>query len=263
MDFKRLKENWNQFGETDPMWSILTVPGKEGNRWDIEEFYATGLEDVAIVLSEIESHGLEIKRGRALDFGCGVGRLTFPLARQFERADGVDVAASMIEIARSQGERGPNAVFHLNERPDLKIFADNSFDFILTLIVLQHLEPRYSSAYIREFVRVLKPGGVLVFQLPDMRPDVQAHSAEVSGAPLSPYRRFRRMFRFLRRLAPPRQAGPAGSEKSSEPVMEMYGIAKAEVEQLIEQAGARVVHSRKDLSGGEVWPGWRYFVLKS
>lgn len=262
MDFKLLKENWDLFGSTDALWSILTVPGMEGNRWDIEEFYATGPPEVDAVLGEAKRHGLEIKMGRACDFGCGVGRLTFPLASHFAEVDGVDVAASMIERAKGQAGRGPNVTFHLNERPDLTIFADSSFDFILTVIVLQHVEPRYAKGYLREFVRILKPGGLLIFQLPEAAPSSKAAVEAAPEPPLSPYRRFRRMFRFLRKIGPFKLPQSQEAKKPTGPVMEMHGIARAEVVKLIEAEGAKVVHTREDVAGGKEWPGWRYFVVK-
>ena len=49
------------------------------------------------------------------------------------------------------------------------IFDDNSFDFIYSYVVLQHMRPDYALSYLREFVRVLAPGGVMAFQLPCRR----------------------------------------------------------------------------------------------
>lgn len=57
-------------------------------------------------------------------------------------------------------------MYHLNTSAGLDAFADETFDFIYTAHVLQHMEPRFARGYVREFVRVLRPGGVLVFQIP-------------------------------------------------------------------------------------------------
>ncbi|HEX8929982.1 MAG TPA: class I SAM-dependent methyltransferase, partial [Actinomycetota bacterium] len=45
---------------------------------------------------------------------------------------------------------------------DLAIFGDDRFDLVCSLLVLQHVRPGYARAYLREFLRVLRPGGVLV-----------------------------------------------------------------------------------------------------
>lgn len=104
--------------------------------------------------------------GRALDFGCGVGRLTQVLVTRFDHCDGVDIAASMIAEARRINRFGERVDYHVNARPDLSLFESGSLDFVLSFIVLQHMEPHYAAYYLREFVRVLKVGGVTVFQLP-------------------------------------------------------------------------------------------------
>ena len=108
-----------------------------------------------------------MKVGRALDFGCGVGRLTRALADRFDTCDGVDVAASMVERARALNGDNERVRFHHNDAPDLQLFGDESFDFILALIVLQHMEPRLMRGYLREFLRVLRPGGVAYFNIPE------------------------------------------------------------------------------------------------
>ena len=80
MNIKELKKHWNRFGETDPLWAILTQPDKKGNRWKLDEFFRTGEGEVATIMDYVRSLGINLRRSRALDFGCGVGRLTQALA---------------------------------------------------------------------------------------------------------------------------------------------------------------------------------------
>lgn len=64
-----------------------------------------------------------------------------------------------------------NAVFHHNDAADLRLFEDDRFDFVYSSIVLQHMPSALALGYILEFVRVTRPGGVIVFQVPDeLRP---------------------------------------------------------------------------------------------
>jgi SAM-dependent methyltransferase len=169
MDLELLKENWEAFGDQDPLWAILTVPDRRGGRWDLDEFLQTGETEIAGVLDELAAFGVRVRPGRALDFGCGVGRLTQALAGRFERSDGVDIATSMVEEARRINRFGDRVQYHLNAG-DLSLFESQSFDLVLSIIVLQHMEPEYAARYIAEFVRVLKVGGIAVFQLPTGRP---------------------------------------------------------------------------------------------
>jgi SAM-dependent methyltransferase len=160
-----LARNWNELGRSDPMWAILTN-GPSGNRWDADAFFDTGTLVVEHVLGSGAELGVPGSYGRALDFGCGLGRLTQPLAEHFERVDGVDIAETMITGARTHNRHGDRVVYHVNAGSDLSAFDDDSFDLILSHVVLQHIHPRYTLRYLLEFLRTLKPGGLLAFQLP-------------------------------------------------------------------------------------------------
>ncbi len=167
MELEDLQQNWTAFGDQDPLWAILAFPDKRGGGWDLEEFFATGRANVSEVLRMLADRGIAIERGRALDFGCGVGRLTQALAEHFDSCDGVDLASSMIERARALNRNGERVRFHQNDASDLRLFGDGSFDFVLSLIVLQHMKPELMQGYMREFVRILRPGGVAFFNVPE------------------------------------------------------------------------------------------------
>jgi SAM-dependent methyltransferase len=148
------------------MWAILSDPDLAGNRWDREIFFNTGLEEVGHDLRYVMSLGLEISRDRCLDFGCGVGRLTQALCDYFDRCDGVDIATSMVEKARTFNRHGIRCEYHVNSAGNLRLFDDAQFTFVLSIITLQHIDPLYSKRYVSEFMRVLRPGGIALFQIP-------------------------------------------------------------------------------------------------
>jgi SAM-dependent methyltransferase len=54
----------------------------------------------------------------------------------------------------------------VNAKPDLSMFPGFTFDLVYSNLVLQHMPPELSRSYMTDFIRVLKPGGVGVFQLP-------------------------------------------------------------------------------------------------
>jgi len=171
MQLSELQRNWNVFGETDPLWSVLTDVRFKNNKWDPVAFFRTGEQEIDAVFAGLDSMGVEVPHGRALDFGCAVGRLTQALCRHFDRCDGVDIAPSMIELARKYDKFPGRCHYHVNDRDDLTLFADNTFDFVYSRLVLQHMQPVYSKKYIREFIRVLSPGGIALFQIPAGAPD--------------------------------------------------------------------------------------------
>jgi SAM-dependent methyltransferase len=166
VELKEVQRNWNLFGETDPLGAILTVPSKMRGKWDEREFFQKGVDEIDAVMEYIRPFRPDLPRGEALDFGCGVGRLTQALARHFDRCVGVDIAPSMIALANRYNRFGRRCEYVLNEVNDLSRFGPGRFDFIYTFIVLQHMRPEYSLNYIKEFIRILKPGGLAVFQLP-------------------------------------------------------------------------------------------------
>jgi ubiquinone/menaquinone biosynthesis C-methylase UbiE len=112
--------------------------------------------------------------------------MTHALAGKVKEVHAVDIAPSMIEQARTLHAGLPNAHFHVGSGADLALFPDASFDFVFSFIVLQHVpDPDVVLGYIREFGRVLRPGGRALFQLrthpetPDQTPPPSFDSAMV------------------------------------------------------------------------------------
>ncbi len=102
-----VEKNWNEFGKRDPLWAILTDESKRNGKWDPVEFFVSGEREISKVLQHAAGLKPAFARGKALDFGCGVGRLTQALCRHFEECHGVDIAESMVEQARAiQPARG-------------------------------------------------------------------------------------------------------------------------------------------------------------
>ena len=160
-------ELWNELAEVDPLWAILSWNDKRQGTWDLKEFQRTGDAEIQFALEVAESIGLPKDHDAALDFGCGVGRLTRPLAEKFAHCEGVDISPRMIELARKYNEDLDNARFVLNTEPNLQLYEDDSFDFIYTNRVLQHVPSRQMiRSFLSEFCRLLAPGGLLCFGLP-------------------------------------------------------------------------------------------------
>src|ERR1700720_2495810 len=99
-ELERLRATWGALGEDDPLWAILSRPDKRGGHWNAEEFFAAGEAEIIGLERYCEHFGLPRERRRALDFGCGVGRLTRALATRYAEVVGVDISSSMIEQAR-------------------------------------------------------------------------------------------------------------------------------------------------------------------
>jgi SAM-dependent methyltransferase len=164
VNLEETRKNWTALGESDAMWVVLTNPAKKGNRWTADDFFATGKVETEEIFARLQQTGTLPLAGRALDFGCGLGRLTQALAARFDAVDGVDISSSMIRQAVEFNKFPGRVKYHLNARENLQPFADVSYDFVCSMISLQHIPGRFQQNYIRDFLRVLKPGGVACFQ---------------------------------------------------------------------------------------------------
>lgn len=183
-DLAELQNTWEELAKDDPLWAILSVPSKKGRKWKLQEFFDEGRAEVARFLQKAKSlHAFEL--GKALDFGCGVGRVTQPLADHFQSVIGVDISPGMIELARKFNKQGQRVEYCHNSRDDLAIFGDASFDFVYSNLVLQHVKPVYAVRYINEFFRITKKNGLIVFQIPShLTPEYLARTA--SQGPMPP-----------------------------------------------------------------------------
>lgn len=165
---QKIQENWEGYAQADAMWAICVDPDKLGRRWTPEEFYATGEREIRQVMEYVQLQGLSpIKTAAALDFGCGIGRLTRALSLHFNECWGVDISPTMIKMAKEFNKNNARCNFWLNETDKLSKFPDRYFGFIYTSITLQHIPKRYVRKYLLELMRVLRPGGIFIFQIPD------------------------------------------------------------------------------------------------
>jgi SAM-dependent methyltransferase len=167
MSFFSTLQNWEYLAKKDPLWAILSDPAKKNGRWEVGEFFASGRNEIDNTLAHLAQHGFSPTRTKvAIDFGCGVGRLSRALSAHFEKVYGVDAAPTMVEQARTLNAEHQNIEFVLNQEPHLARFADESVSFVYSALVLQHITYPESLRYVEELMRVLEPGGVAVFQTP-------------------------------------------------------------------------------------------------
>jgi SAM-dependent methyltransferase len=247
MGIRSLQKLWDALGRTDPLWAVLTDPSKKGNRWRLDEFFQTGGREISSLMAHVDALGVDLSRKRALDFGCGVGRLSQALVEHFEEVRGVDIAPSMIARAEEYNRYGPRCRYHLNDTGDLSLFSDDTFDLVYSNITLQHIPPPFAAAYIDELVRVLAPRGLLIFQLPS------GPAPEISRRPKE-------------RLKSVLPAGALALYYSlTQPLraeMTMHPIPREEVVRRLEGRGARLLDVSPDESAGEGWVGFRYCATK-
>jgi cyclopropane fatty-acyl-phospholipid synthase-like methyltransferase len=157
--------DWEALARREPYFAVLTNDGAQGvpgNAAATAAFFETGEDDIAALLAAITTMlGREVRVARTLDFGCGAGRLTLPLARRAVQVVACDVAPTMLAHARQNAESAGigNVTFMTNEA------LAGEFDFICSLLVFQYISPSAGSEVLRTLLDLLAPGGVAAIHM--------------------------------------------------------------------------------------------------
>lgn len=160
----KIEKKWEHFGETNPYFAVLTFDQYKNENIDdaaLKGFFQTGEKYVERVWQEIEENfEPHFAPRRALDFGCGVGRITLPIAGRSEAVVGVDISENMLTEARRNSEKFGlnNASFVKGDNDLTKVSGE--FDFVHSFIVFQHIEPQIGGEIFEKLVKMLTPGGV-------------------------------------------------------------------------------------------------------
>jgi len=234
MTLRDVQRNWDAMGRRNPLSAILTTR----LNWDVGEFFETGRREVEGLLRDIAELDTGLDMGRALDFGCGVGRLTQSLADHYEEVYGVDIAPSMIEKAGKLNRHGRRCRYVVNGEDNLRVFPDGFFDLIYSNITLQHVKPVHALNYIREFLRTLSRRGITVFHIPSAKTGRKLMDYLPGGAAV-----------LVQRLV----LGGA---------MEMHGIERSVMTGFIEENGGEVLMVKPSDSAGHAWETYEYFASK-
>ena len=150
--------DWRELGQKNPYWAVLSHPdflAENITPERVEMFYASGEPYIDEVVSGLEKTTGARPSGRALDFGCGVGRLAEAMTRYADQVTGVDISPGMLAIARARG----GAVTYADTIPT------GPFDWINSFIVFQHIPPERGEQIIEELLSKLAMGGMVSLQI--------------------------------------------------------------------------------------------------
>lgn len=148
---------------------------------------------------------------RVLDLGCGTGDLARHLATVGLCVTGCDISGNMLGQAAAADSDGAASWLQLDPCWTVLPFGPASFDAVLVASVLEYVDaPR---EVLRECARVLRPGGVLLCTVPDLRHPVRWLEWAAAGATRvrptrAAGRRWPRLGRYLTYLRISRQRRP-------------------------------------------------------
>jgi ubiquinone/menaquinone biosynthesis C-methylase UbiE len=157
-DLKQLESDWEVNARVDPAAAIANWPGKhvgESGQWTPEEFFALGEREFRHFLTHwgYQPKGVE----RALDIGCGMGRLTRAMSHIFGEVHGVDIAPTMVDLARQHNRCYANVFFHCGPGHSFPMFPDGCMDVVFSYIVFQHMPEEAVFSCLRDISRILVP----------------------------------------------------------------------------------------------------------
>jgi len=169
--------------------------------------------------------------------------LSQALSLHFERVIGVDIAESMIRNAVELNRFPDRCEYIHNVAADLSVLPDRSADLIYSSITLQHVVPALARRYIREFFRVVRPGGLVIFQLPCRPRSVLWHA--------------------LKSVAPVGVANMIWRLRTGSPeAMETYSMAEKKVVDLVEESGGAILSVEENQNGPPGWQSRKYFCIR-
>ncbi len=133
-----------------------------GERLTLEEFVATGTDEVGYYCHHLGLHWGEHAAGRTfVEIGSGIGRMTAALTRTYSKVVACDLDAAFLEQCRStvatHGDVSRLQTVQVVDGHTLDI-PDASADVVFSYITLQHCDPQDAIGLLTEAFRIAKPG---------------------------------------------------------------------------------------------------------
>jgi SAM-dependent methyltransferase len=170
-----MRADWNERAREDANYYVAF--GRRDQ--DDTEFLSTATDVIRDLEGELRRYSPEIPSSsrRALEIGCGPGRLMRPMSRHFGEIHGVDVSDEMVSQAAGKLRDIPWAHAHHASGSDLADFPSDHFDFVYSYAVFQHIPSAdVVFSYLRETIRVLKPGGFARLQINGLPKTARAYT---------------------------------------------------------------------------------------
>jgi SAM-dependent methyltransferase len=159
---EQMRAEWNDRAREDANYYVAFGRRQQND----DEFFATASDLVRELEAELRRLPPRPEGWTALEIGCGPGRLMRPMSRHFREIHGVDVSDEMVRLANEKLQGIAHAHAHATPDSSLSMFPDESFDFVYSYAVFQHIPSRdVVLGYLAEAGRVLRPGGILRCQI--------------------------------------------------------------------------------------------------
>lgn len=162
---------WTALGEARPHHSVMGHPDflperlAENEAAAEQAFSETGRDELALLDGALARfpQAERLRAGLCLEVGCGIGRMTVPLASRFSQVLGVDVSETHLVLARQTARQHRNIT--LRRITQIEDYAGlPKADFVYTRYVLHHNAPPVQRAMLGAMLGRLAPGGGAMLQ---------------------------------------------------------------------------------------------------
>ena len=194
MPWDSTADDWERLGRLDPYWAVVSEePYRREHMTDAQlaRFLHTGEAYVEHLWHQCREVFGTFTPSRALDFGCGVGRVTLPLARRTTSVVGVDIAQSMLDHARALLDRHGVTNVELVKGDDTLARVAGPFDLVHSVIVFQHIPVARGLTLVKRLVALAGDRGVVVLHVLYDSPFRRAWPRRIAARVLRPLRRRR------------------------------------------------------------------------
>jgi 2-polyprenyl-3-methyl-5-hydroxy-6-metoxy-1,4-benzoquinol methylase len=141
------------------------LPRYEKGRVTREEAADRGSQQLERLAQRIQAYtGASLESRRALDFGCGWGRLAIPLAERCEHVYGVDISPAVLQKAERGAEEANVTNVEWLQTESLSTLSGR-YDLLISTHVFQHIPSREGEQLLTTLVHGLSQGGVAAINL--------------------------------------------------------------------------------------------------
>jgi ubiquinone/menaquinone biosynthesis C-methylase UbiE len=157
-----MRRDWDERAKRDAFLYIASWR----KDWDEASFFESGEQDyLRLVQPILQKLQFDPEEKSMAELGCGAGRMTKSFAKRFKSVSAVDISAEMQSRAKVYLSSFSNIRWVLSDGETLSGIEDSSLDFVFSYLVLQHFPTKeIVFGSIREMMRILRPGGVFLFQ---------------------------------------------------------------------------------------------------
>ncbi|MCX7097052.1 MAG: class I SAM-dependent methyltransferase [Methylococcales bacterium] len=239
---------WEKWGERDSYYGVLRDEKFRSHNLTDEvktAFFDTGRGQLQYMLAVIRQHlAADFTPKKMLDFGCGTGRLVIPLAELGGHVLGVDVSDSMLkEAIKNCDEHALANVSFLKSDDNLSALV-GQFDFIVSIIVFQHIPVERGRLIFSKLLEHLEEGGVCAIQLTYAK----ARFKDSYGLEPPIKKSLKKVHKQTKRWFPV----PDPKANRRDPEMQMNAYNTNELLFLIQSAGIHKLHLEFTDHGGEL-----------